>query len=71
MDLPAYAFSIKDGGYLHKLHVKGSILSHGDNVTTVTMEDGSRLDQVAVDGKVAALGNNSKTFSDETVEKRF
>lgn len=71
VDLPAYAFSIKDGGYLHELHVKGSILSHGDNVTTVTMEEGGHLDQVAVDGKVAALGNNSKAFSDETVEKRF
>ncbi|MBY5033807.1 hypothetical protein K6V78_01755 [Streptococcus gallolyticus] len=71
VDLPAYAFSIKDGGSLHQLHVKDSIVSYGDNVTTVTMEEGGSLGQAAVDGKVAALGNNSKAFSDANIEKQF
>ncbi|HFI0666607.1 TPA: hypothetical protein ACGO4I_000006 [Streptococcus suis] len=71
VDLPAYAFSIKDGGYLHKLHVHGSIISHGENVTTVTMEQDGRLDNVQIEGTIEATGTNSKSFSDDSIAAIF
>lgn len=71
VDLPAYAFSIKDGGYLHTLHVHGSIISHGANVTTVTMEQDARLDNVQIEGTIEATGTNSKSFSDDSIASIF
>ncbi|TYK94134.1 hypothetical protein E0F67_09045, partial [Streptococcus pyogenes] len=54
VDLPAYALSMKDGGQLESLTVTGNIISHGDKVTTVTMEDGALIHHIEVTGQIEA-----------------
>mgnify|MGYP000025125568 FL=1 len=71
VDLPAYVFSIKDGGRIENLYVKGSFISHGAGVTTITMEEGAEIKTVKIDGEITAKGTNSQSFSDEKTKTRF
>lgn len=58
MQLPAEAFSVKPGGVVEKLIVKGDLVTHGANVTTYAVE-GGRVETIDVKGRVIALGQNS------------
>ena len=60
VQLPAYALSIKDGGVVDKIDVKGDIRTHGDNVTTYIVDKGGIVKNLSVGGKVEALGKGSK-----------
>ena len=71
VDLPAYAFSLKEGGALDEFIVEGDILSEGDQVTTVIMEEGAQIGQVKVAGRVDAKGQDSQAFSSQSLAQQF
>lgn len=71
VDLPAYALSLKEGGQFDQLTVEGDILSEGDEVTTVIMEDGAQIGQVKVTGQVEAKGQGGQAFSNSELENQF
>ena len=58
MALPAEAFSVKPGGIVEKLVVKGDLVTHGAKVTTYAVE-GGRVDAIDIKGKVLAHGRDS------------
>lgn len=58
MQLPAEAFSVKPGGVVEKLVVKGDLVTHGANVVTYAVE-GGRVAAIDIGGKVLAQGQNS------------
>ncbi|MDO4680466.1 MAG: hypothetical protein Q4A55_04255 [Aerococcus sp.] len=62
VELPAYALSIKDGGYVDKIEVSGDIKTNGDEVTTFVMEDGGEINQMTVQGAITAAGSDSKAY---------
>lgn len=58
MQLPAEAFSVKPGGSVEQLVVKGDLVTHGANVTTYAVE-GGKVAAIDIKGKVIANGKNS------------
>ena len=58
MQLPAEAFSVKPGGSVEKLVVKGDLVTHGPNVTTYAVE-GGKVTAIDIQGKVVAHGQGS------------
>lgn len=58
MQLPAEAFSVKPGGVVEKLVVKGDLVTHGASVATYAIE-GGRVDAIEIKGRVVAHGKNS------------
>jgi hypothetical protein len=61
MPLPAVAISIKPGGAVQSLMVKGDIVTYGDNVNTYTVE-GGKLDKISIKGLIAAKGKNANAI---------
>jgi len=57
-NLSADALSIKPGGHISNLLVKGNIETWGNNVTSFSLNDGS-IDQIDIDGKIIASGDHS------------
>ena len=60
VQLPAYALSIKEGGSVNLIDVKGSIRTTGDNVVSYTLEKSGEVKQLTVGGTIEALGKGSK-----------
>jgi hypothetical protein len=58
MQLPAEAFSVKPGGSVAKLTVKGDLVTHGANVVTYAVE-GGKVDAIDIQGQVRAHGKGS------------
>ncbi len=58
MQLPAQAFSVKPGGSVEKLVVKGDLVTHGPNVATYAV-DGGKVAAIEIKGKVIANGKNA------------
>jgi hypothetical protein len=58
MQLPAEAFSVKPGGEIQNLIVKGSLVTNGDNVNTYAVE-GGKVNKISIAGEVVAKGSNS------------
>ena len=58
MKLPAEAFSVKPGGSVAKLTVKGDLVTHGANVVTYAVE-GGKVDAIDIQGQVRAHGKGS------------
>lgn len=56
--VPAEAFSVKPGGSVEQLVVKGDLVTHGPNVTTYAVE-GGKVGAIDIKGKVIANGKNS------------
>ena len=56
--LPAYAISIKEGGYADRIEVKGDITTEGAGVDAYITEEGSEVKELAVGGVVKAYGEN-------------
>ncbi|WP_211837237.1 hypothetical protein [Porphyromonas levii] len=48
VQLPAYALSIKEGGSVNLIDVKGSIRTTGDNIVSYTLEKGGEVKQLTV-----------------------
>lgn len=63
VELPAYALSIKDGGYVNDLTVTGNIATAGDEVTSFIIDAGGEIDHMQVDGKITASGKDSETYT--------
>ncbi|PSL48200.1 hypothetical protein CLV51_1021064 [Chitinophaga niastensis] len=61
MPLPAIAFSIKPGGEVQNLVVKGDIITYGDEVSSYTVE-GGKINRISVSGQVAAEGKNANAI---------
>lgn len=61
VDLPAYAFSIKNGGSAKNITIKGNLQTFGDEVTTYIVEEGGNPGELQIEGKLIAKGKNSKT----------
>ena len=59
--LPAIAFSIKPGGSVESLIVRGHIETFGDHVDTFLIEGGT-LKQINVDGHISAGGSQSNAI---------
>jgi len=64
VELPAVALSIKPGGAVQEINIKGNIVTHGDNVITYEVNTGS-VKKVSVGGTIVANGKNSKPLSIE------
>ncbi|MFA1321243.1 hypothetical protein [Streptococcus dysgalactiae] len=62
---------MKDGGQLESLTVTGNIISHGDKVTTVTMEDGALIHHIEVTGQIEANGQDSQAFDTDQTKALF
>lgn len=62
IELPAYALSVKDGGYIAKLNIAGDISTVGDGVTTLHVEDGGFVEQSNISGELKALGKGSRKY---------
>lgn len=58
MMLPAEAFSVKPGGVVDKLVVKGDLVTHGAKVVTYAVE-GGKVNAIDIRGKVLAHGQDS------------
>ncbi|MBS0365487.1 MAG: hypothetical protein JSR67_06660 [Proteobacteria bacterium] len=58
MQLPAEAFSVKPGGSVATLTVKGDLVTHGANVATYAVE-GGKVSALDIQGRVLAHGQNS------------
>ena len=58
MMLPAEAFSVKPGGSVEKLVVKGDLVTHGAKVVTYAVE-GGKVGAIDIKGKVLAHGQGS------------
>lgn len=58
MQLPAEAFSVKPGGVVENLMVRGDLVTHGASVATYAVE-GGRVGALDIKGKVLAHGQNS------------
>ncbi|WP_373774087.1 hypothetical protein [Streptococcus ferus] len=71
VDLPAYAFSLKEGGALQSLKVSGNIETYGDNVATITMEEGSELNQIAIKGEILSHSQQAQTFDSDKTKVLF
>jgi hypothetical protein len=61
MQLPAEAFSVKPGGVVEKLIVRGNLATHGAKVTTYAVE-GGKVIAVDIKGKVLAHGQGSNAI---------
>jgi len=61
MLLSAMAFSVKPGGEVQNLLVKGDIVTHGANVNTYAIE-GGKVDKLSVVGQIVAQGDNSNAI---------
>lgn len=59
IDLPAYALSIKEGGEANKIHIKGDVITNGDEVITYIVEKGGKPGDLIIEGKIIAKGKNS------------
>jgi hypothetical protein len=59
--LPAEAFSVKSGGSVEKLVVKGNLVSNGAKVTTYAVE-GGKVSEIYIRGQVIANGNDSNAI---------
>ena len=57
--LPAYAISIKDGGYADRIEVKGNVTTHGDKVTAYTTEKGGEVRDLVIGGQITAKGKDT------------
>lgn len=66
VELPACAVSVKPGGEINLLTVKGDLISHGDNVVTYSNDNGV-VKTLAVQGKITAFGTNAHPTSDITL----
>ncbi len=71
VDLPAYAFSLKEGGALQSLKVSGNIETYGDDVATITMEEGSELNQIAIKGEILSHSQQAQTFDSDKTKVLF
>ncbi|MBA2795605.1 hypothetical protein [Streptococcus porcinus] len=71
VDLPAYALSIKDGGQVEELIIKGNIITNGEDVITVAMEEEGLLNLVALDGDIIANGKDSLSFENSKASQAF
>lgn len=60
IDLPAYALSIKDGGEAKSIHIKGDLISNGDEVITYILEKGGNSGDLKIEGKIIANGKDSQ-----------
>jgi hypothetical protein len=58
MPLPAEAFSVKSGGSVERLVVKGDLVSNGAHVTTYAVE-GGKVGALDIQGQILANGSNS------------
>ncbi len=58
--LPAYAISIKNGGYAERIEVKGDVVSNGDKVTAYITEKGGEVKDLTVGGAITAYGKEAK-----------
>lgn len=56
--LPAESFSVKPGGSVEKLVVKGDLVTHGANVSTYAVE-GGKVGAIDIKGNVLAHGKSS------------
>lgn len=62
MELPAYALSVKNGGNITYLTVKGDISTAGDEVITLQVESGGTIKHLDVMGQIKATGKNSQRY---------
>lgn len=60
IDLPAYALSIKDGGEAKKIHIKGDVITNGDEVITYIVEKGGKPGDLKIEGEIIANGKDSQ-----------
>jgi len=60
MDLPAIGFSVKPGGSVEKLEVAGSIVTHGEQITAFSVEEGA-VEEMSIGGSVRAEGAHARS----------
>ena len=60
IDLPAYALSIKKGGEAKSIHIKGNVVTNGNNVISYIVENGGNSGTLTIEGEVIANGQNSQ-----------
>lgn len=65
--LPAIALSIKDGGEVDSITVKGDISTQGKDVTAYQVENGGKVHAISVVGKITAAGADAITVQDGAV----
>lgn len=58
--LPAYAISIKNGGYADKMDIKGNVITNGDKVTAYITEKGGEVKELTVGGEITEKGKDAK-----------
>ena len=61
MQLPAEAFSVKPGGEVQNLIIKGDVVTNGTDVNTYAIE-GGKVHNINISGKVIANGKNSNAI---------
>ncbi len=66
VDLPACAFSIKPGGEVESLTVNGDLITHGDKVTTYSIDSGV-VKNLSVAGKIIAFGHEAHPRDDHNL----
>ncbi|QZT38591.1 hypothetical protein K5X82_06775 [Halosquirtibacter xylanolyticus] len=62
LTLSADGLSIKEGGLVDEITVKGDIITHGDNVVSYSV-NGGEVKNIIVNGKVIAEGDGSQRIS--------
>ncbi|KRL68333.1 hypothetical protein [Companilactobacillus versmoldensis] len=62
--LPAYGLSVKTGGSIEKLVVKGNIVTSGKKVTSLIVEKDGMIKDFDIQGKIIANGNKSEKIED-------
>lgn len=63
IDLPAYALSIKDGGIVSNLTVKGNVQTKGNGVASYNVESKAIINKMTVTGKISATGKGSEPLN--------
>jgi hypothetical protein len=63
VDLPAYALSIKDGGVVSSITVKGNIQTKGKGVASYNVESKALVNKMTITGKVSATGEGSEPLN--------
>lgn len=63
INLPAYALSIKDGGIVSSLTVKGNIQTKGNGVSSYNVEPKAIVNNMTVTGKISATGEGSEPLN--------
>lgn len=60
--LPANGLSIKDGGAIRHLEIGQSLITHGDEVDSLVIEEGGMIHEFTIGGQIEHLGEGGNKF---------